>query len=60
MAKELIGMTDIPSKFFFCHKYKYKNKQNDNIFNDVFIHRDQEQFDWYQRYAGIRDIINQV
>ena len=55
-------MTDIPSKFFFCHKYKYKNKQNDNIyiFNDVFIHRDQEQFDWYQRYAGIRDIINQV
>jgi hypothetical protein len=51
MVKQVIGMKDIPSK---CYTLFYPSAVY------LIFHRDPEPFDWYQRYSGVRDLVNQV
>lgn len=60
MGKQPIGMSVIPSMHAKYVKFAFKLVNRHSFF--LFTHcscRDPEPFDWYQRYSGVRDLINQ-
>lgn len=59
MAKQPIGMSDTPS---MCVSMPAIQKSHHITHFFVYFRifcRDPEPFDWYQRYSGVRDLINQ-
>ncbi len=51
MERRITGMRDTQSK---------ENNTCFVMFTELLMCRDPEPFDWYQRYSGIRDLVNQV